>query len=109
MALGVYATVLMREPFSLGSFSNYVVLGYLFYAAPHLAWAVVAGLCGLSKVVWHAGFGAASIALLVIACFWLGPRDPSGLPMQWVWYWPLAIVLQLVSAMGIALYRRARA
>ena len=89
-------------------FAAYVLGGYLFYAAPHLLWAVIAALAKFSGAVWHAGFVASSIALAAIASLWLGPRDPSGLPLQWMLYWPLAVVLLLVIAGGTAIYRRAR-
>lgn len=108
VTLGAFAVAARREPFGVEMFSAYVLGGYLFYAAPHLLWAVVAALAKASRAVWHAGFIASSIALAAIASLWLGPQDPSGLPLQWMLYWPLAIVLQLVIAGGTAVYRRAR-
>ena len=51
-----------------------------------------------------AGFIASFIALMAIASLWLGPQDPSGLPLQWMLYWPLAIVLQLAIAGGTSVY-----
>jgi len=87
----------------------YVLGGYLFYAAPYLLWAVVAGLASFSNAVWHAGFIASSIALAAIAMLWLSPGDPSGLPIQWMLYWPLAIVLQVLAAAFTAVYKRAHA
>ena len=89
-------------------FAAYVLGGYLFYAGPHLLWAVIAALAKFSGAVWHAGFIASSIALAAIASLWLGPRDPSGLPLQWMLYWPLALVLQLVIVGGTAIYGRAK-
>ena len=89
-------------------FAAYVLGGYLFYAAPHLLWAVIAALAKFSGAVWHAGFIASSIALAAIASLWLGPRDPSGLPLQWMLCWPLALVLQLVIVGGTAIYGRAK-
>jgi hypothetical protein len=108
VTLGAFAVAVRREPFGVEMFSAYVLGGYLFYAAPHLLWAVVAALAKTSRALWHAGFIASSIALAAIASLWLGPRDPSGLPLQWMLYWPLAIVLQLVIAGGTAIYRRAK-
>jgi hypothetical protein len=86
----------------------YVVVGYFFYAAPHIVWAFAATFAKASRVVWHEGFIASSVALGVIAGFWLGPQDPSGLPLQWMLYWPLSAVLQLAIAGGAAVYRRAK-
>lgn len=108
VALGVFAVAVRREPFGMEMFSAYVLGGYLFYAAPHLLWAVVAVVLEASRAVWHAGFIASSIALAAIAGLWLGPQDPSGLPLQWMLYWPLAIVLQLFIAGGTAVYCRVK-
>jgi hypothetical protein len=108
VTFGVFAVVVRREPFGAEMFSAYVFGGYLFYAAPHLSWAVIAAVVKASRAVWHAGFIASSIALAAIASLWLGPQDPSGLPLQWMLYWPLAIVLQLVIAGGTAVYCRAK-
>jgi hypothetical protein len=106
VTLGAFTVALKREPFGLEMFSTYVLGGYLFYAAPHLLWAVVSSLAKFSSAVWHAGFIASSVALVAIASLWLAPSDPSGLPMQWLLYWPLAIVLQLSVAGCTAVYRR---
>ena len=108
VTLGAFAVAVTREPLGMEMFSSYVLGGYLFYAAPHLLWAVIATAAKASSAVWHAGFIASSIALAAIASLWLGPQDPSGLPLQWMLYWPLAIVLQLVIAGSTAAYRRAK-
>lgn len=106
VTFGVFAVAVRRQPFGVEMFSAYVFSGYLFYAAPHLLWAVVAAVTRPSRAVWHAGFIASSIALAAIASLWLGPQDRSGLPLQWMLYWPLAIVLQLVIVGGTAIYCR---
>ena len=108
VTLGAFSVALRREPFGMETFAAYFLGGYLFYAAPHLLWAVIAALAKFSGTVWHAGFVASSIALAVIASFWLGPREPSGLPIQWMLYWPLAAILQLVIAGGTVIYCRAK-
>jgi hypothetical protein len=90
-------------------FAAVVLGGYLFYAAPHLLWVLIAALGKFSNSLWHAGLIAASIAMVAIAALWLAPGDPSGLPMQWLAYWPLAIILQGALAGFTALYRRFRA
>lgn len=108
VTFGTFAVAISREPFGMDMFSTYVLGGYLFYAAPHLLWAVIAAVIKASRAVWHAGFIASSIALAAIASLWLVPPDPSGLPLQWMLYWPLAIVLQLVIAGGTAVYCRVK-
>jgi len=90
-------------------FVAYVLGGYLFYAAPHLLWTVIAALGRFSKPVLHAGYFASSISLGAIALLWLFPQDPSGLPIQWMLYWPLAIGLQILLAGLTAIYIRTRA
>ena len=103
-----FATALVREPVGL---EVVVALlgGFLFYAAPYLLWAVIAAIGRFSNAAWHAGLLAASVALVAIAVLSLFVRDPSGLPLQWLSYWPLAVMLQFVSAGGTALYRRIHA
>jgi hypothetical protein len=108
VTLGAFAVAVRREPFGVEMFSAYVLGGYLFYAAPHLLWAVVAAVAKPSRAVWHAGFFASSIALAAIASLWLGPQDPSGLPLQWMLYWPLALILLVVFVGGTAIYQRAK-
>ena len=108
LTLGTLVVALQREPFGLQMFAAVVIGGYFFYAAPHLLWVVLAALAKFSNALWHAGLIAASIAMLAIAAFWLFPGDPSGLPMQWLLYWPLAVILQIVLAGLTALYKRTR-
>jgi len=109
LTLGIFVVALRREAFSLEMFAAAVVDGYFFYAAPHLLWISIAWLVKFSKALWHAGLIAASVALGAIAALWLTPGDPSGLPMQWLLYWPLALILQVVFAALTAFYRRLRA
>lgn len=109
LTLVTLVVALRREPFGLEMFATVVLGGYFFYAAPHLLWVVVSALAKFSTALWHAGLIAASIAMGAIATLSLFPGDPSGLPLQWFLYWPLAVVLQIVLAGVTALYRRARA
>jgi hypothetical protein len=109
LTLGTFVVALRREAFGLEMFAAAVLGGYFYYAAPHLLWVFFAALARFSNALWHAGLIAASVALAAIAAMWFGPGDSSGLPMQWLLYWPLAAVLQVVLAGVIVLYRRFRA
>ena len=109
LTMGTLIVALQREPFGAGVFGTVVLGGYFFYAAPHLLWVFISVSARFPGALWHAGLVGASIALVAIAALWLFPGDPSGLPMQWLLYWPLAVVLQLVLAGVVALYRRVRA
>jgi hypothetical protein len=73
----------------------HVVGGGLFYAAPHLVWALVAAAARPTPWIWHAGFVVSSLALAFISAMAFLVHDPSGLPYQWLAYWPLAGVLLL--------------
>ena len=105
---GTFAAAVSREPVRSEMFVAYVLWGFLFYAAPHLLWAVIAAVGKFSAPVWHSGFVASTIALMAVAAFWLGPGDSSGLPIQWMLYWPLAVVLMAVvpSVVSLLLKRR---
>ncbi|MBK6649619.1 MAG: hypothetical protein IPG42_07900 [Betaproteobacteria bacterium] len=103
-----FAAAASREPVRTEMFVAYVLWGFLFYAAPHILWTVIAAVGKFSAPVWHSGYIASSIALVAVAAFWLGPGDSSGLPIQWMLYWPLAIVLMAVlpSVVSLLLKRR---
>ena len=109
LALGVFTYALRHESFSANMLSGTLLSGLLFYATPYFAWAIVAALGKFSSTVSHSGFIAATVALVAICAFWFLPRDPSGLPLQWMMYWPLALVLQIVVPGAVALYKRAEA
>lgn len=70
--------------------------GALFYGAPYLAWAFDHLGFKPTALVVHSGYVGATLAL--ISSMWLLPGDPSGLPLQWMAYWPLALMLMLVFA-----------
>ena len=107
-ALGVFAYALRRETFSADMLFGTLFSGFLFYATPYFAWAIVAALGKFSNAVSHAGFIAATVALVAICAFWFLPRDPSGLPLQWMLYWPLALVLQIVAPSAVAIHKKAQ-
>jgi hypothetical protein len=108
LTVGTFAMALTRESLGVEMFLAYAVGGFLYYAGPYFIWVVIAALGKFSDVVWHAGFVASSIALVAISVFWLFPGDRSGLPLQWVLYWPLAIILQTVLAGLSALFSRSK-
>ena len=101
---------LRREPLTVELVATHLVWGLLFYAAPHLLWAALCALVKPKLLVWHAGFASSSCALLLIgALAVLGPRDPSGLPYQWLVYWPLDGLLLDVVVVGWLLAGRPHA
>jgi hypothetical protein len=108
IAAGTFAAASSRESFGPEMSVAYVLWAFLFYAAPYLLWMVIAAVGKFSAPVWHAGFTASSVALLAIAAFWLSPGDSSGLPIQWMLYWPLAIVLMVVVPSVVSLVRKRR-
>jgi hypothetical protein len=110
VAAGAVWSALRFEAFTLSTLAVYAVFGFLYYSAPHLLWAFVAALSKPSRAVYHAGFIAANIALAAIV--WVsftGAHDPSGLPLQWVAYWPGALVLQALFVAVTAALRRGTA
>jgi hypothetical protein len=108
VAAGAFASALQEQPFGVEMFVAYLLGGGLFYAAPQLLWAAIAHIGKYSGLVWHAGFLAASVALALLLLVSLTSRDPSGLPVQWLAYWPLAVVLQAIVVGASALFARGR-
>ena len=108
LTFGTFVVALTREALGVEMFLAYVVGGFLYYAGPHLLWVVIAALGNFQDKVWHAGLLASSIALAAISAFWLFPGDRSGLPLQWMLYWPLAIILQAVIAGLGAFFNRTK-
>ncbi len=90
-----------RESFDAPEFIAFTFISFLFYAAPHLWWLAISKLFACSNALLHAGFVAASLALAAICSVWFFPPDPSGLPLQWMLYWPLAIALQVILGVVI--------
>lgn len=101
---------LRREPITVELLLVHLAWGFLFYAAPHLLWAVLCTAVKPALGVWHAGFAVSSCALLLVAALsvW-GPHDPSGLPYQWFVYWPLSGALLVVVVIGWLLTGRRHA
>ncbi len=89
--------------FSGKGLSLTIVYGLLFYSAPYLCWALIQLFAKPRLVVIHTGYLGATLSLLLIASFWFFPPDQSGLPVQWVAYWPLSLVL-IVFLSGVAYF-----
>jgi hypothetical protein len=106
---GIFVYSLSQESFSLEVMASVIFGGFLFYAAPHLLWATIVAISKPTNAVAHAGFIASTVALATIACFWFFPSDPSGLPLQWMLYWPVALILLVVFAGSTAIYIRIKA
>lgn len=91
-----FARGLQYEPLAIGMFIAYVLVGGLFYLAPHFLWLVIATRGKFQGIVWHAGFVAETAALAAVLVLAFTFHNPSGIPYQWLIYWPLALVLQAV-------------
>lgn len=87
---------LRTEPLTASAVAAYVLGGSLFYAAPHILWAGLVLLLKPTRAVGHAGFVVCTVSLLAITALSFVGRDPSGLPLQWLVYWPLAGLLLLL-------------
>ena len=81
-------------------------LGVIFYSAPYIVFAVLHILLKLPQVMAHFGYAAATLALATVSAFWLLPPDQSGLPIQWMLYWPLSALLIVVFVGGSFAYRK---
>lgn len=101
---------LRREQITVELLLVQIAWGGLFYAAPHLLWAVLSNAMNPALGFWHAGFVTSTCTLLLVAALsvW-GPRDPSGLPYQWFVYWPLAGFFQVVVVIGWVVTGRSHA
>jgi len=96
------ALALQREPVGAGMLSAHLLGAGLFYSAPHLVWAFVCAALKPWRLIWHAGFVVSSGALLFIGCASFVFHDSSGLPYQWLVYWPLAgLLLAVVLAVWL--------
>ena len=106
LAVGVFVYALYKEPFSVEMMSSVLFGVFLFYASPFIVWAIVVAAAKPSNVVAHSGFIASIISLTLVASFWFLPPDPSGLPLQWMLYWPLSMILLIVIPGGTVAYKR---
>jgi membrane-bound ClpP family serine protease len=87
----------------LGKIRNFfglLLYGLSFYGAPYFLLALLTWLLKASNLTIHLGFIGITLVLLFIASLWLLPPDPSGLPIQWMGYWPLSVILCLILMGG---------
>ncbi|MFY8275010.1 hypothetical protein AAEU32_12875 [Pseudoalteromonas sp. SSDWG2] len=91
-------------------YSTLIVLvgGAMLYSAPYIVWALFSVLAKPVVKVVHAGYIGATLSLVVISSLWLLPQDPSGLPVQWMAYWPLSGILITMFALITFVYIRVR-
>lgn len=109
MTLVGLGLALTREPISVEMLWAVVVEAFLFYAAPYLLWLFISAMVQFSLPVRHAGLIGCSITLVSLAVLPLiFGGDPSGLPMHWLLYWPMAAVLAVTGAIATAVYTRLR-
>lgn len=100
---------LQSEPLTANAVAAYLLGGSLFYAAPHLLWSGLVLLLKPKHTVGHAGFIICTGSLLAIGALSFVGRDPSGLPYQWLVYWPLAGLLLLALVVAWLISGRPRA
>ena len=82
--------------------------GALFYCTPHLCWLGFHLLAKPGHKVLHSGYTGATLALILIASLWLLPPDQSGLPIQWLAYWPFAAILIILFSGVTYLFAKLR-
>jgi len=78
---------------------------FFFYSAPYFLWLVVIKIFKASNTLTHAGFIACTASLFLIASIWFLPPDPSGLPIQWMAYWPLSGALMFIFGGVVFVYK----
>ena len=105
LALSIAAYSMVKE-LEVSEILIQLLYGGLFYCAPFLAFALLHISLKLPKIVAHSGYIAASLSLVAISSLWLLPPDPSGLPIQWMAYWPLSIILIVIFVGGSFAYRK---
>jgi hypothetical protein len=98
VALASLFLQLRREPLTAELLTATLVWGFLFYATPFILWAGVSAAVKPVLWAWHGGFVVSSCALAFVCALSIhGPHDPSGLPYEWLIYWPVAgIALAIV-------------
>jgi len=80
--------------------ANFIYLfgfSVLFYGAPFFLVAFITRLLKASNHIIHSAFLGVSFSLIIVASLWLLPQAPSGLPIQWMVYWPLSAIFGLAG------------
>ena len=103
LSIAAYSMVKERE---VSEILIQLLYGGLFYCATFLAFELLHISLKLPKMVAHSGYIAASLSLVAILSLWLLPPDPSGLPIQWMAYWPLSVILIVIFVGGSFAYRK---
>ena len=106
VSVSVFLAVLNRRSFNVDMIWSYLIGGTFFYVAPFLIWLIIALTIKTSNTVTHLGFIACVISLGLISSLWLLPPDPSGLPIQWMAYWPLSAILCVTLALVSFFYKK---
>jgi uncharacterized membrane-anchored protein YitT (DUF2179 family) len=99
-ALLVASYAMLSGRHNQASFTGLAIYSVLFYGAPYFLLAVLMVVFRAPSKLVHAGFAGISLALLLIASIWLLPPDESGLPIQWMGYWPLSLIFCFVFIGG---------
>jgi hypothetical protein len=68
---------------------------YLIFAAPQILWMILGRLFRFPFPVMHAGYLAATFVLLILNILLFNPMD-------WLMYWPLAVIFMVFSAVLVA-------
>jgi len=105
LALAITAYSLSNGQELSGTFIQFIY-GGLFYCAPFFVFALLHISLKLPKIVAHSGYIAACLSLVAISSVWLLPPDPSGLPIQWMAYWPLSAILIIIFVGVSFAYRK---
>ena len=106
-AAAVFIRAVLREGFSFEVLLAQLFYTSLFFAAPHLLWAVAARVLNFQGLRLHAGFLLCSFILVAVAAMPMFVRgDPSGLPYHWMLYWPAAALGMLVFGLAFAFRNR---
>ncbi len=90
---------------------KYFLPNYLFYVAPHLSLLIITKLLGARPILVHAGLIGATLAFVAVSLAGVF-FNPFGSALEWLWYWPCAIVLSLLFIAVVAAWsaaKRARA
>jgi hypothetical protein len=97
-AVGVTTYAAKIKPLELLPLMELFGFGALFYCTPFFFMAFIQFCLKPASPVIHSGYLGASLSLVLIASLWFFPSDQSGLPVQWMAYWPLASLLIITFA-----------